>query len=176
MGLKTAGSFFQRLMNKVFNGILDDGIFCYLDDICIATSSFENHLEKLTAMLDQLRAALLKLKPRKCVLLLENTKYLGHIVSRQGLTPDPKKVEGIKTYPEPNTQTEVRRFLGMASYYRKFVPNFSRIAQPMRELTEKDQKFIWDEACQISFDTLKRKLMEPPVLHYPDAKLGEYFI
>ncbi|MCP4459046.1 MAG: RNA-directed DNA polymerase [Cytophagales bacterium] len=131
MGLKTAGSFFQRLMNKVFNGILDDGIICYLDDICITTSSFEDHLEKLTVMLDRLRAALLKLKLKKCVLLLENTKYLGHIVSRQGLTPDPKKVEGIKTYPEPNTPTEVRRFLGMTSYYRKFVPNFSRIAQPM---------------------------------------------
>ncbi|MCP4492734.1 MAG: RNA-directed DNA polymerase [Gammaproteobacteria bacterium] len=108
MGLKTTGSFFQRLMNKVFNGILDDGIFCYLDDICIATSSFEDHLEKLTAMLDQLRAALLKLRPKKCVLLSENTKYLDHIVSWQWLTPDPKKVEGIKTYPEPNTQTEVR--------------------------------------------------------------------
>ncbi|MCP4493959.1 MAG: RNA-directed DNA polymerase, partial [Gammaproteobacteria bacterium] len=104
MGLKTAGSFFQRLMNKVFNGVLDDGIFCYLDDICIATSTFEDHVLKLQIMLTRLRDALLKLKPKKCVLLSENTKYLGHIVSREGLIPDPKKVEGIRLYPAPNTQ------------------------------------------------------------------------
>ncbi|MCP4473522.1 MAG: RNA-directed DNA polymerase, partial [Gammaproteobacteria bacterium] len=119
MGLKTAGSFFQKLMNKVFNGVLDDGIYCYLDDICIATSTFEEHLAKLITVLSRLREALLKLKPKKCVLLSENTRYLGHIVSREGLTPDPKKVDGIQSYPEPKTQTEVRRFLGMASYYRK---------------------------------------------------------
>ncbi|MCP4474881.1 MAG: RNA-directed DNA polymerase, partial [Gammaproteobacteria bacterium] len=133
MGLKTAGSFFQRLMNKVFNGVLDDGIFCYLDDICIATSTFEDHVLKLQVMLTRLRDALLKLKPKKCVLLSENTKYLGHIVSREGLTPDPKNVEGIQTYPVPGTQTEGRRFLGMASYYRMFVPKFSSIVLHLRE-------------------------------------------
>ncbi|MCP4504373.1 MAG: RNA-directed DNA polymerase, partial [Deltaproteobacteria bacterium] len=130
MGLKTSGSFFKKLMSKVFNGVLDDGIFCYLDDICVATSTFEEHLVKLITVLSRLREALLKLKPKKCVLLSENTKYLGHIVSREGLTPDPKKVDGIQSYPEPKTQTEVRRFLGMTSCYRKFVPLFSRIAQP----------------------------------------------
>ncbi|MCP4476089.1 MAG: RNA-directed DNA polymerase, partial [Gammaproteobacteria bacterium] len=150
MGLKTAGSFFQKLMNKVFNGVLDDGIYCYLDDICVATSTFEEHLVKLITVLSHLREALLKLKPKKCVLLSENTKYLGHIVSREGLTPDPKKVDGIQSYPEPKTQTEVRRFLGMASYYRKFVPFFSRIALPLRELTEKHHPFDWTEACQVA--------------------------
>ncbi|MCP4473430.1 MAG: RNA-directed DNA polymerase, partial [Gammaproteobacteria bacterium] len=174
MGLKTAGSFFQKLMNKVFNGVLDDGIFCYLDDICIATSTFEEHLAKLITVLSRLREALLKLKPKKCVLLSESTKCLGDIVSREGLTPDPKNVDGIQSYPEPKTQTEVRRFLGMASYYRKFVPFFSRIALPLRELTEKHHPFDWTEACQVAFDLLKKKLIEPPVLHYPDAALGHY--
>ncbi|MCP4474504.1 MAG: hypothetical protein GY821_08075, partial [Gammaproteobacteria bacterium] len=176
MGLKTAGSFFQKLMNKVFNGVLDDGIFCYLDDICIATSTFEEHLEKLRLMLTRLREALLKLKPKKCVLLSENTKYLGHIVSREGLIPDPKKIDGIQSYPAPKTPTEVRRFLGMASYYRRFVPFFSKIAHPMRALTEKDQIFDWTVECQEAFDMLKKKLTEPPVLHYPDVTMGTYYI
>ncbi|MCP4492527.1 MAG: hypothetical protein GY820_35250, partial [Gammaproteobacteria bacterium] len=139
-------------------------------------STFEDHVLKLQIMLTRLRDALLKLKPKKCVLLSENTKYLGHIVSREGLIPDPKKVEGIQTYPAPNTQTEVRRFLGMASYYRKFVSHFSSIAQPLRKLTEKNQLFEWTEECQLAFDMLKQKLIEPPVLHYPDPKLGIYYI
>ncbi|MCP4474470.1 MAG: hypothetical protein GY821_07880, partial [Gammaproteobacteria bacterium] len=155
---------------------LDDGIFCYLDDICIATSTFEGHLEKLELMLTRLREALLKLKPKKCVLLSENTKYLGHIVSREGLIPDPKKVDGIQSYPAPKTPTEVRRFLGMASYYRRFVPFFSKIAHPLRALTEKNSLFSWTEECQDAFEELKKKLVEPPVLHYPDVTMGTYYI
>ncbi|MCP4474745.1 MAG: RNA-directed DNA polymerase, partial [Gammaproteobacteria bacterium] len=96
MGLKTSGSFFQKLMNRIFNGVLDEGIFVYIDDICIATSSFEEHLTKLIEVLTRLRQAFLKLKPKKCKLLSENTKYLGHIVSREGLTPDPAKIECVK--------------------------------------------------------------------------------
>ncbi|MCP4494292.1 MAG: hypothetical protein GY820_44365 [Gammaproteobacteria bacterium] len=88
----------------------------------------------------------------------------------------PEKVEGVQTCPAHNAQTEVRQFLGMASYYRKFVSHFSSIAQPLRKLTEKNQLFEWTEDCQLAFETLKQRLIEPPVLHYPDAKLGIYYI
>ncbi|MCP4473134.1 MAG: RNA-directed DNA polymerase, partial [Gammaproteobacteria bacterium] len=176
MGLKTAGSFFQRLMNKVFNGVLDEGIFCYLDDVCIATSSIEDHLEKLVEVLTRLRGALLKLKPKKCILLTDEAKYLGHIVTREGLKPDPGKTECIATYPVPRNLTEMRRFIGMASYYRKFIQGFAAISHPLRKLTEKGVFFEWSPACQEAFEELKGRLIRSPLLHYPDVTKGHYFL
>ncbi len=87
------------------------------------------------------------MKPKKCKLLSENTKYLGYIVLREGLTPDPAKVECVKSYPVPWTVTEVRRFIGMASYYRKFAPGFSTISSPLCKLTKKGVLYIWTCGC-----------------------------
>ncbi|MCP4491325.1 MAG: RNA-directed DNA polymerase, partial [Gammaproteobacteria bacterium] len=174
MGLKTAGSFFQQLMNKVFNGVLDEGIFCYLDDVCIATSSIEEHTEKLVEVLTRLRGVLLKLKPKKCILLADEAKYLGHIVTREGLKPDPGKTECIATYPVPRNLTEMRRFVGMASYYRKFIQGFAAISHPLRKLTEKGVVFDWSTACQEAFEALKGRLIRSPLLHSPDVTNGPY--
>ncbi|MCP4475119.1 MAG: hypothetical protein GY821_11265, partial [Gammaproteobacteria bacterium] len=176
MGLKTAGSFFQRLMNKVFNGVLDEGIFCYLDDVCIATSSVEEHLDKLVEVLIRLRGAHLKLKPKKCMLLADEAKYLGHVVTREGLKPDPGKTDSIASYPPPRNLTEMRRFIGMASYYRKFIRGFAAIAHPLRHLLEKGVEFEWSSACQCAFEELKGRLIEAPLLHYPDVTKGHYHL
>ncbi len=99
-------------------------------------NSMEEHVEKLIEVFSRLREALLKLKPKKCMLSSDEAKYLGHIVTREGLKPDPGKTEGISSYPILRNLTEMRRFVGMASYYRKFIKGFAAISTPLRHLTE----------------------------------------
>ncbi|MCP4492401.1 MAG: hypothetical protein GY820_34595, partial [Gammaproteobacteria bacterium] len=127
-------------------------------------------------VLTHLWVALLKLKPKKCILLADKAKYLGHIVTREGLKPDPGKTECIATYPVPRNLTEMRRFIGMASYYRKFIQGFAAISHPLRKLTEKGVKFEWSSVCQEAFEELKGRLIESPLLHYPDVTKGHYYI
>lgn len=124
-------------------------------------------LENLKTVFQCFRDANLTLKPKKCALFQSEVSYLGHVVSEQGVSCDPKKTEAVRDWPQPCSVTDVRSFLGLASYYRKFIPNFSTIAAPLTELTQKNKQFCWSESCEQAFQNLKNLLSSPPVLAYP---------
>ena len=167
-GLKNAPATFQRLMNSVLTGMQGLRCLVYLDDIVIYGSSLKEHNKRLEEVLLRLREANLKLQPDKCEFLRKEVNYLGHIISEDGIAPDPGKLQAIKDFPEPRKVKDIQSFIGLAGYYRKFISDFSKIAKPMTKLTKKTEKFVWTTEQQIAFDTLKEKLMTAPVLQYPD--------
>lgn len=132
--------------------------------------AFQEHLSRLGEVLEvfQLKAANLKVKPSKCDLFCSRVKYSGHVISAMGIMADPVKVEPVREWLTPKIQTEVRSFLGLASYYRWFVSGFVDIARPLHQLTEKGRRFRWDKECQVTFNHLKARLISAPVLAYPD--------
>ena len=142
--------------------------FGYLDDILIYSSGVEAHLEHLRKVFLRLREAKLKLKASKCSFFKKHIQYLGHLVSGDGIEPLPEKLEAVENMPPPKTPKEVRQFLGLVGYYRKFVPKFADIARPLTNLTKQDVKFEWSEKCQKTFQLLKDMLLKEPVLKYPD--------
>ena len=174
-GMSNSPSTFQRLMDKVLRGLQWEKCLKYLDDIIVFGKTFPETLDNLRCVMQRLKAANLKLKASKCQWFRQSVKYLGHIVSKDGIACDPEKTEAIQSWPVPNTVTQVRQFIGFASYYRKFIPNFSEIAQPLTSLTKKSVRFSWSQDCQKAFDTLKEKLASPPVLAYPKDE-GEYIL
>ena len=155
-GLTNAPAVFQRLMEKVLTRLNpEDGpdfVAVYIDDIMI---------------IDRLEAVGLKLKPVKCKFIRSEVEYLGHVVTPKGLKVNHKLTEAVQEFPRPMNVTEVRRFLGLASYYRRFVRQFAKIAEPLRALTRKGVEFEWTTGCQESMDQLKHMLVLSPVLAYP---------
>ena len=139
-----------------------------MDDILIYSKTFDEHVEHIEAVFSRLRDAGLKLKMSKCEFLKKEVKYLGHVVSQSGLKLDEDKVSAIKNMAPPTSVKGVRSFIGMCSYYRRFVPNFSKIAKPLTELTKKNRHFYWTEDCQKSFEMLREALTKAPVLAFPD--------
>ena len=167
-GLCNAPATFQRAMQTVLSGLEWQNCFVYIDDILIASRTFEEHLQHLTEVIDRLRKAGLKLKPRKCRFLCEEVSYLGHIISAQGVSPDPGKIDKVKRFPVPHDVTQVRQFLGLASYYRRFVPQFAKIAAPIHGLLKKENAFVWTSECETAFRKLKEEaLTSAPILAYP---------
>ena len=170
-GLTNAPAVFQRLMQKVLNGLNPDGgkqfVAAYLDDILVFSETLEDHLIHLRKVIDRLKAANLKLKPAKCMFVRREVEYLGHIITADGLKPNPRITDAVCNFCTPESVQDVRRFLGMASYYRKFIAGFSKIAQPLHHLTAKDVPFKWSPDCETACATLKSKLVSPPVLAYP---------
>ena len=166
-GLCCAPAIFQELMSIVLQGL---GHFAtaYLDDILIYSETLEQHMLHLETVFERLRQHGLKLKLKKCSFLQLETQYLGFIINGNGISPDPKKVEAIRSLPTPTCVREVRSFIGMCSYYRRFIPNFSEIAEPVIALTRKFARFKWTDECQGSFDYLKQSLTVVPLLAYPD--------
>ena len=168
-GLTNAPALFSELMNKVLQGIQHKFAIAYIDDVIIFSKTFEEHLKHIEDVFDRLRKAGLKLKMSKCDFLKQEVKYLGHIVSASGIQPDQSKVEVIRELKPPTTVKGVRSFIGMCSYYRRFIPNFAKIAKPLTELTKKNARFIWTDECQKSFETLRVVLTDAPILAYPDT-------
>ena len=170
-GLANAPSVFQRLMQKALAGLNPEGgpdfVSVYIDDIIIFSETLEDHLRHLKMVIERLQQCGLKLKPVKCHFCREEVEYLGHIITRHGLKTNPALVAAVREFPVPKNVQEVRRFLGMTSYYRRFIPLFSKVAQALHVLTRQNVKFHWDEECQRAFEALKRKLVEAPVLAYP---------
>ena len=140
----------------------------YLDDIIIFVNNVSNHLQNLQLVFDRIQDAGLKLKPTKCVFLKEEVKYLGHIVSNQGVSADPDKLLKVQTWPVPQSTKDVQQFLGLANYYRRFIHNFARIAKPLHKLTECTTTVSWSQECQQSFEALRDRLSSPLILSYPD--------
>lgn len=167
-GLTAAPAIFQELMSKVLQG-LERFTTAYLDDILIYSETLEDHLKHIQEVFDRLRNHCLKLKLKKCSFMKSDTNYLGFVISENGVTPDSQKVEVIKSLPPPTCVREVRSFIGMCSYYRRFIPRFSSIAEPIIALTRKYAKFRWDSKCQNAFDYLKAQLSIIPMLAYPDT-------
>ena len=167
-GLTNAPPTFQRLMHRVLHGL--DWIIClvYIDDVILFSSTVEEHLLRLSAVFDRLRNANLKLKPSKCHFARSSVNFLGFVVSAEGILPDTSKIDAVKTCPTPRSVTEVRSFLGLCTYYRRFVRDFAQIASPLNRLTRKSVPFVWDKSCQGAFQEMKNRLCSPPILAYPD--------
>ena len=168
-GLAQAPAYFQRLVNEVLSGLTF--AFGYLDDILIFSPDMETHLKHLRVLFERLRSADLKLKEVKCNFLKKHIQYLGHIISGEGISPVPEKLESIQKMLPPRNPKEVKQFLGLIGYYRKFVPQFSDLARPLNALTRKNTVFKWTSVCQESFELLKASLMTEPILTYPDPSL-----
>ena len=130
--------------------------------------TFQEELERLEEVFRRFVSAGLKLKPTKCVLFQKSVAYLGYIVSENGIEADPVRIERVCEWPVPENSIEVKSFLGLAGYYRRFVPNFASVARPLHKLTEANVDFTWTSECQSSFDALKKLLSTAPILSYPD--------
>ena len=167
-GLCNAPATFQRLMENVLAGLTCDCCMVYIDDILVTSKTFEDHLLHLGKVLDRLCKAGLRLKPTKCNFAQEKVDYLGHVVSKYGVEVDPRKVEAVRDFAQPHDLITLRSFLGLAAYYRRFIPNFSKVASPLHALTRKDTPFVWTPTCQNAFDELKQLLTKAPVLAFPD--------
>ena len=167
-GLCNAPTTFQRLMEAVLFGLAQEKCIVYLDDILVMGKTFEEHLDNLFQVFSRLRQAGLRLKPRKCHLARRRVCYLGYVVSSEDVSADPAKVEAVKNFAIPVDVKQLRSFLGLVSYYCRFIPAFSKIASPLFSLTCKGALFQWDEACQESFDRLKLLLIQAPLLVFPD--------
>ena len=165
-GLTQAPAYFQRLIGEVLKGITF--AFGYLDDILIYSPDIETHLQHLRVIFQRLKEAKLKLKESKCSFFKAHIQYLDHLISGDGIEPVPEKLQDMKAMPPPKTPKEVRQFLGLVGYYRKFIPRFSDIARPLTNLTKKDIVFKWTEECQKTFELLKELLMKEPILVYPE--------
>ena len=166
-GLCNAPATFQRIMQTVLSGLEWRSCFVYIDDILIASRSLDEHLQHLPEVFDRVRKAGLRLKPTKCRFLCEQVAYLGHVISAKGVAPDPEKVSKVKCFPVPRDVTQARQFLGLASYYRRFVPQFAKIAAPIHSLLKKENAFLWTPACETAFEKFKDALTSAPVLVYP---------
>ncbi|MCI4388617.1 hypothetical protein PGIGA_G00087940 [Pangasianodon gigas] len=173
-GLCNAPATFQRLMGVVLGDLAFDVLLVYLDDVIIFSRDFESHCARLELVFNRLRQHGLKLKPSKCFLLKPEVKFLGHLISAEGIKVDDEKVKALDTWPVPRNVREVRQVLGFMSYYRRFVPRFAQIARPLHALVSGGRRsktpvtFTWSQECQTALDELKGCLMSPPILAYPD--------
>lgn len=168
-GLTSAPATFERLMEQVLKGLQWKTLLLYLDDVIIFSRDFESHMDRLAVVLDRFRSANLKLKPSKCELLRREVRYLGHVVSEEGIATDPDKVVAVKEWKQPTCVQEVRAFLGFVGYYRRFFQNFAAEARPLNRLTSATESFRWSEAEENAFQALKAKVITAPVLAYPKA-------
>jgi hypothetical protein len=167
-GLTNAPAYFMNLMNKIFMDELDKFVVVFINDILIYSKGIQEHEQHLRVVLEKLRTHRLYAKFSKCEFWLERVAFLGHILTAEGVAVDPEKVEAVSNWQRPTNVSEIRSFLGLAGYYRRFIEGFSKIARPMTELLKKEKKFAWTEGCERSFQELKRRLTTAPVLTLPD--------
>ncbi|KAL6419715.1 hypothetical protein ACFW04_013679 [Cataglyphis niger] len=167
-GLKNAPATFQRLMDQVLSGLQGNELFVYLDDIVLYASSLKEHEVKFNKLAERLKKANLKLQPDKCEFLRKEVGYLGHIISDQGVKPDPAKIQAVKEFPTPRNAKNIKQFLGLAGYYRRFIPNFSKTARPLTNLLKKEEPFVWKKEQESAFVQLREALCTEPILQYPD--------
>src|SRR5438132_1119929 len=167
-GLTNAPAYFMNLMNKIFMEELDKFVVVFIDDILIYSRSEEEHEQHLRIVLDRLRDHQLYAKFSKCEFWLQEVSFLGHVLSAEGVAVDPTKVEAVMDWQTPRNMLEIRSFLGLAGYYRRFIEGFSKISKPMTALLQKSAPFEWTEACEKSFQELKTRLTSAPVLVLPD--------
>ena len=173
-GLCNATATFQRLMAQALTGVTKkygNLLMCYVDDVVIATPTLEDHIDRLDEVFGCMKRAGLKCKPSKCEILRDSIKYLGRMVDRHGVRPDPEAVEAVLTWKAPRTDTQLMSFLGFANYYREFIKGYADKVYPMQKLMRnKGKKFEWNDEAQVAFENIKRELCEAPVLGMPTEK------
>jgi hypothetical protein len=167
-GLTNAPAYFMYLMNSDFMLELDKFVVVFIDDILIYSKNHEDHAKHLHMVLQRLRDHHLYAKFSKCAFWLDTVKFLGHTISSDSIFIDPSKVQEVMDWKPPTSVHQIRSFLGLAGYYRRFILDFSRIAKPMTELLKKGVKFVWNEKCEEAFHTLRAHLTTAPVLAQPD--------
>ena len=165
-GLTNTPATFQRFMECVLAGLVGEQSLIYLDDIIVFSSMFQEHLQHLSGVFQVLNDAGLQLKRSKCHFALREVRYL---VSQAGIKPDNDKIKAVSTYPIPRSIKELKQFLGLTNYYRRFIRNYAHIAEPLHKVQRKSKKSLQlNASCQLAFDMLKQKLVSPPILAYPD--------
>ncbi|XP_071144097.1 uncharacterized protein [Mytilus edulis] len=165
----------QRLMELVLHGLQWQICLIYLDDIIVFSNGFEEHMSRLDTVLNRILESGLKLKPEKCELLKSEVTFLGHVVSDEGIRPNPDNTAKILSWPVPKTVTEVRQLLGMGSYYRRFIKDLSAMVKPLTDLTKKSKSFEWTKECQIAFEKLKQAFTSTDIMAFPRDE-GEYYL
>ena len=168
-GLTNAPAYFMYLMNLVFMTELDKFIVVFIDDILVYSKNKEEHDGHLHVVLQHLREHHLYAKLSKCDFWLKEIKFLGHTISQAGIAVDPDKVQEVMNLKPPTTVRLIRSFLGLAGYYRRFIPDFSRIVKPITELLKKEAKFVRGQKCEDAFHALRQHLTTAPVLAQPDS-------
>ncbi|GJS22659.1 putative reverse transcriptase domain-containing protein [Tanacetum coccineum] len=168
-GLTNAPAVFMDLMNRVCKPYLDKFVIVFIDDILIYSKSKQEHEEHLKIILELLKKEELYAKFSKCEFWLPKVQFLGHVIDNKGIHVDPAKIESVKDWASPKTPTEIRQFLGLAGYYRRFIEGFSKIAKPMTKLTQKKVKFEWGDKQEAAFQLLKQKLCSAPILALPEG-------
>jgi hypothetical protein len=167
-GLTNAPAYFMYLMNSVFMTELNKFVVVFIDDILIYSKNEKEHAKHLRIVLQRLRDQKLYAKFSKCEFWLKSVRFLVHTISQDGISVDPSKVQEVMDWKPPESVHQIRSFLGLAGYYRRFIPDFSRIAKPMTELLKKGVNYVWSEACEQAFHTLRQHLTSAPVLVQPD--------
>ena len=167
-GLSGAPATFQKAMNTTLSPLLRKCVLVFFDDILIYSKSYEEHLEHVKLVLQLLARDHWQVKLSKCIFAKRQVSYLGHVISQEGVSTDPSKVQAILRWPIPANVKELRGFLGLAGYYRKFVKHFGVIAKPLTELLKKGAIFMWTKDHQVAFQALQQALSSAPVLALPD--------
>ena len=175
-GATNSPAVFERLMERVFAGLTYVTLLIYLDDIIVYGKTFEEHLHNLEVVFQRLADANLKLNTEKCIFFQVQVSFLGHLVSENGIAVDPEKTKAVQNWPVPKNVKEVRSFIGLCSYMRRFIAGFSSVCKPLHLLTQKDHRFEWNEECQVAFETLKTALTTAPILGFPQESQGEFIL
>lgn len=155
-------------MDQVLTGLQGSKLFVYLDDTVLYASSLREYGIKFAKLANRLRAVNLKLQPDKCEFLRKEVTYLGHVIGETGVKPDPKKIQAMKDLPRPSNVKGIKQFLGLAGYYRCFIPGFSKLAKPLTGLLKKEIPFEWEKPQEDAFVCLRDALCIEPILQYPD--------
>lgn len=174
-GLTNAPAVFMDLMNRVFREFLDKFVVVFIDDILVYSHSIKEHARHLRILLQILRDRQLYDKLRKCEFWIDRVVFLGHVISSEEVFVDPSKREAILNWSRPTTASEIRSFLGLAGYYRRFIEGLSKIAKPLMQLTRKDVSFVWSDECEESFQEVRQRLTTAPVLALPSGSGGYKF-
>lgn len=167
-GLKVSPSAFARMIHSAFAELIPNVCFVYLDDIIILGKTEEEHLNNLQLVFETCKHLNLKLNPKKCFFFQSQVTYLGHRCTSDGVLPDPAKDHVIRTYPRPDSKEATKRFVAFANYFRRFIKNFSTLAEPLNRLTRKSSDFIWSNQSEQAFQFIKSTLLSPQILKYPD--------
>ena len=171
-GLTNSPAAFMDLMNRVFKPYLDQFVVVFIDDILVYSKSGEEHERHLSIVLQTLRDKQLYAKLKKCEFWLDKVSFIGHVLIKDGISVELRKIDTTANWRRPNTVTENRSFLGIAGYYRQFIEGFSKIALPLTKLTQKGVKFQWSDNCEHSFQELKNRLVTTPILTIPSSSRG----
>ena len=174
-GLTTAPSVFQRLMDLVLCGLTYITCLVYLDDIIVYSRHFDSHVQRLQEVFERLRGANLKLHVKKCCLFQRKVAFLGHVISEAGIEVQDDKVAAVRDWPTPQNLSELRSFLGLCSYYRRFIPGFADVAAPLHALQRMQARFVWTREQEEAFNRLKERLTSAPVLGMPTDE-GTFYL